>query len=56
MKAIKLTPQEVKGIMSELGKLPLSQSINLYKFFEHKINEAAAKEKPEETKEEELKE
>jgi hypothetical protein len=58
MKAIKLTPQEVKGIMGELGKMQLAQSINLYRFFEQKINEAASKEKqPDEIEQpEELKE
>jgi hypothetical protein len=38
MKEIKLTPDEVRGILAELAKIPLGQSLNLYRFFEQKLN------------------
>jgi hypothetical protein len=57
MKHITLTPEEVKQIINELGKMPLSQAINLYSFFQAKINEAAkAEKKPKVQDEPELKE
>ena len=56
MKTLHLTPQEVKDIMNELGRMPLSVSINLYRFFETKINHAAKKEQEENEPLSELKE